>query len=153
MIKSNQKHSFHRNWIKFVSYSCRHDTFFLLYTFVIFDKVKKETQNEVIDIYNKICQELLQMDLKNLNKGIWDLLDRYKTDKVGLTKYGYKEYFPVLQHTENLNKNKYFCIEYNLYEGCSKNNCIKPSLKKEFFSKMKRYRNFIRRKLFRCIIC
>ena len=50
--------------------------------FVIFDKVKKETQNEVIDIYNKIYQEFLQMDLKNLNKGIWDLLDRYKTDKV-----------------------------------------------------------------------
>ena len=74
------------------------------------------------------------MDLKNLNKGIWDLLDRYKTDKVDLTKYGYKEYFPVLQHTESLNKNKYFCIEYNLYEGCSKNNYIKPSLKKEFFS-------------------
>ena len=134
MIKSNQKNTFHRNWLKFVSYSCRHDTFFLLYTFVIFDKVKNEKQNEVIDIYNKICQELLQMDLKNLNKGIWDLLDKYKTDRVDLTKYGYKEYFPVLQHTENLNKNKYFCIEYNLYEGCSKNNCIKPSLKKEFFS-------------------
>ena len=51
-----------------------------------------------------------------------------------ITKNGYKEYFPVWQHTENLNKNKYFCIEYNLYEGCSKNNCIKPSLKNEFFS-------------------
>ena len=50
--------------------------------FVIFDKVKKETQNEVIDIYNNIYQEFLQMDLKNLNKGICDLLDRYKTDKV-----------------------------------------------------------------------
>ena len=85
-----------------------HDTFFLLYTFVIFDKVKNEKQNEVIDIYNKICQELLQMDLKNLKKGIWDLLDRYKTDRVDLTKYGYKEYFPALQHIENINKNKYF---------------------------------------------
>ena len=134
LIKSAKEHTYNRNWPKFVSYSCRHDTFFLLYTFVIFDKVKKETQNEVINIYNKICQELLQMDLKNLNKGIWDLLDRYKTDKVDLTKYGYKEYFPVLQHTEKLDKNKYICIEYNLYEGCSKNNCIKPSLKKEFFS-------------------
>ena len=116
---SNIEHSFHRNWLKFASYSCRHDTFFLLYTFIIFDKVKIEKKDEVIDIYNKICQELLQMDLVDLNKGIWEVLDRYKTEKVDLTKYGYKEYFPVLQHTQNLNKNKYFCIEYNLYEGCS----------------------------------
>ena len=55
------------------------NTFFLLYRFVIFNKVKKENQNKVIDIYYKICQELLQMDLKDLNKGIWDLFDRYKT--------------------------------------------------------------------------
>ena len=108
---SNIEHSFHRNWLKFASYSCRHDTFFLLYTFIIFDKVKIEKKDEVIDIYNKICQELLQMDLVDLNKGIWEVLDRYKTEKVDLTKYGYKEYFPVLQHTQNLNKNKYFCIE------------------------------------------
>ena len=82
MIKSNTEYSFHRNWLKFVSYSCRHDTFFLLYTFIIFNKVKIEKKDEVIDIYNKICQELLQMDLEDLNKGILDLLDRYKTEKV-----------------------------------------------------------------------
>ena len=58
------------------------NTFFLLYRFVIFNKVKKENQNKVIDIYYKICQELLQMDLKDLNKGIWDLLDRYKPKKL-----------------------------------------------------------------------
>jgi len=87
LIKSTKENPYNRNWLKFVSYSCRQDTFFLLYMFVIFDKVKKESQNEVIDIYNKICQELLQMDLKNLNKGIWDLLDRYKTDKVDYTKW------------------------------------------------------------------
>ena len=44
LIKSTKEHTYNRNWPKFVSYSCRHDTFFLLYTFVIFDKVKKETQ-------------------------------------------------------------------------------------------------------------
>ena len=57
-----------------------------------------------MDTHNKICQELLQMDLKDLNKGIWDLLDRYKTEKVDLTKYGYKQYFSVLQHTQIQNK-------------------------------------------------
>ena len=72
------------------------------------------------------------MNLEDLNKGIWDLLERYKTVNVDLTKYGFKQYFTVLQHTQNLNKNKYFCIEYNVYEGCSKNNCIKPILKKSF---------------------
>ena len=34
------------------------------------------------------------MDLEDLNKGILDLSDRYKTEKVDLTKYGYKKYFP-----------------------------------------------------------
>ena len=72
------------------------------------------------------------MDLEDLNKGILGLLDRYKTENVDLTKYGYKKYFPVLQHTENLNKNKYFYIEYNFYDGCIKNNCIKPSKKGVF---------------------
>ena len=36
------------------------------------------------------------MDLEDLNKGILDLLDRYKTEKVDQTKYRYKEYFPFL---------------------------------------------------------
>ena len=76
MIKSNNEHSFHRNWLKYVSYSFRHDTFYLLYMFIIFNKVKIEKKDEVIDIYNKICQELLLMDLEDLNKGILDLLDR-----------------------------------------------------------------------------
>ena len=28
----------HRNWLKFKEFSCRHDSFFLLYTFVIYNK-------------------------------------------------------------------------------------------------------------------
>ena len=44
MIKSNNEHPFHRNLLNFVSYSCKHDTLFLLYTFVIYNKVKIEKQ-------------------------------------------------------------------------------------------------------------
>ena len=133
LIKANANNPFHRNWLKFKNFSCRHDTFFLIYTFVIYNRVKTEEKDEVLDIYNKISQNLLQMDLNDLNKGIWELLDKYKGKNVDLTKYGYKQYFTVLQHTQNLNKNKYFCIEYNVHEGCSKNNCIEHILKKRAF--------------------
>ena len=69
-----------------------------------------------------------------LNKGIWDILDHNKSNILDLTKYGYKQYFTVMQHIQNFTHNKYFCIEYNLYEGCSKSNCIKSSQKIEKFS-------------------
>ena len=74
------------------------------------------------------------MNLTDLNNGIWGLLEKYKNEIVDLTRYGYKQYFPFFQHTQNLIKNKNFCIEYELYEGCSKNNCIKPTRKNEYFS-------------------
>ena len=101
LIKANTNNPFHRNWLKFKNFSCRHDTFFLIYTFVIYNRVKTEEKDEVIDIYNKISQNLLQMDLEDLNKGIWELLDGYKGKNVDLTKYGYKQYFTVLQHTKS----------------------------------------------------
>ena len=38
------------------------------------------------------------MDLDDLNKGIWDLILNYKNDQFDLSRYGFKEYFTVLQH-------------------------------------------------------
>ena len=59
-LQHQGEHSFHRNWLNFVSYSCRHDTFFLLYTFVIFDKVKKESKNEAQHCLNAISGKKLE---------------------------------------------------------------------------------------------
>ena len=72
--------------------------------------------------------------MENLNNGIWDILEHNKTIILDLTKYGYKQYFTVMQHIQNFSHNKYFCIEYKLYEGCKKSNCIKTAEKTEYFS-------------------
>ena len=105
----------HRNWLKFREFSCRHDSFFLLYTFVIYNKLKIDIKDPIITNYNKITQELLQLDLENLNNGIWDILENNKTIILDLTKYGYKQYFTVMPHIQNFSHNKYFCIEYKVW--------------------------------------
>ena len=74
------------------------------------------------------------MDLENLNEGIWDLLERNKTNILDLTKYRFKQYYTVMQHIQNLSNISYFCIEYNKYDGYSKTNCIKPKIKREYFN-------------------
>ena len=42
LIKANIDNQFHRNWLNFIVYSYSHDIFFLLYTFVIYNKLKTE---------------------------------------------------------------------------------------------------------------
>ena len=123
-----------RNWLKFKEYSCRHDSFFLLYTFIIYNKTKLEKEDNIIITYNNISQHLLQMDLDDLNGGIWKILEIYKTNSCDLTKYGFKQYYTIMQHVENFVGNQYFCIEYTVIEGCSKSNCVKNIIKKEHFS-------------------
>ena len=39
-----------------------------------------------------------------------------------------------MQHIQNFSHNKYFCIEYKVYEGCKKSNCIKTAEKTEYLS-------------------
>jgi len=51
-------------------------------------------------MYNLICKEILKMELPDLNRGIWDLILKYKNSEFDLCKYGFKEYYTVLQHLE-----------------------------------------------------
>ena len=74
------------------------------------------------------------MDLNTLNKRIWELLSKYKNIDLDLTKYGYKEYYTILQYLEFMKSNKFFCIEYEIFQGCSTPNCNKKKKKIEFFS-------------------
>jgi len=51
-------------------------------------------------MYNLIYKEILKMELSDLNRGIWVLILKYKNSEFDLSKYGFKEYYTVLQHLE-----------------------------------------------------
>ena len=38
--KLNNNLAAQRNWLKYDNFSCRHDSFFLIYTFIIYNKLK-----------------------------------------------------------------------------------------------------------------
>ena len=65
------------------------------------------------------------MNLSDLNKGIWSILKKFKSNIFDLTKNGYKAFYTVMQHIENFRNKEYFCIKYNLIEGCSNINVLK----------------------------
>ena len=65
-----------RNWLKYNNFSCRHDTFFLIYAFVIYDKLKDYDKEDSIKYYSLITKDLLKMTLPELNSGIWNLLNK-----------------------------------------------------------------------------
>ena len=100
----------------------------------IHPRLKDIKDNYAINMYNIISKEILKMELVNLNKGIWNILSKYKNNNFDLTKYGFKEYYTVLQHLEIMKNNKFFCIEYEVFKGCSTPNCTLPKKIKEFFS-------------------
>ena len=68
------------------------------------------------------------------DKGIWKLLDKYKMPECDLINNNmmYKQ-FKTINQVLNLLKNKrLFCIQYNLYEGCTI--CTTPKLNDKFLS-------------------
>ena len=52
-----------RNWLKYDNFSCRHDSFFLIYIFIIYNKLKLVNDDDIIKNYNEIAKELLKMNL------------------------------------------------------------------------------------------
>ena len=82
--------NYNRNWFKFNNYSCRHDSFFLLYAFILFDILKDIKDNPIINVYNNITEELLKMNKNELNNGIWIILSKQKILELDLTANGYK---------------------------------------------------------------
>ena len=78
-------------------FSFQHDSFFLIYIFVIYNKLKDINDEDVIK-YNSISKELLKMNLSDLNKGIWSILKKFKSNNFDLTKNGYKPFYTVMQH-------------------------------------------------------
>ena len=79
--KQNNNLVAQRNWLKYDNFSCRHDSFFLIYTFIIYNKLKLINDDDKIKNYNEIAKELLKMNLSEFNKGIWPILNRFKNNK------------------------------------------------------------------------
>ena len=48
------------------------------------------------------------MDLAELNKGIWHLIDKYTDIYSDVNLTGYKEYYTIMQNIENLKKMNFF---------------------------------------------
>ena len=84
--------------------------FYYYKTFIIYKEVKDVDNNDIIKEYNNISKELLKMDLSELNKGIWNLLIKFKSTKFDLTNIGFKQFYTVMQHILNFGGQELFCI-------------------------------------------
>ena len=100
----------------------------------MYPKLKDVKDNNIVNMYNMISKEILKMDITELNKGIWNLILKYKNLEFALSKYGFKQYYTVLQHLENMKSNKYFCFKYDMLKGCSTPNCTPAENVTEYFS-------------------
>ena len=89
-----------RKWLKYNQFSCRYDTFFLLYTYIIKlnfgNNHNNSKTNYFVDIYNIISEDILKMNEDDLNIGIWEILKRYKKNYDFLEK-GFQEYYTIKQ--------------------------------------------------------
>ena len=84
-----------RKWLKLDSFSCRYDTFMFLYTFImkpLLDQVKIEHNsiNNIIHFYNMLSADILKLSNKELNEGIWNILNHYK-ENYPFIQVGYKQ--------------------------------------------------------------
>lgn len=59
---------------------------------------------------------------------------KFKFKELDLTIVGFKDYYTVMQHIENLKNIDSFCISYLKTEGCSNPDCIKLKNLEESFS-------------------
>ena len=114
-IKKNLSNN--RKWLKYNSFSRRHDSFFFIYSFAIYEDVKDIKNIDVINGYNMISKALLKMNSEELNNGIWRILNIYKNSKFDLSKKGFKKFYTIIQHIENFRNLEMFCINYTLIEG------------------------------------
>ena len=57
------------------------------------------------------------MNKNQLNDGIWKILSEQKTLELDLTSFGYRQYYTIMQHIENLRNIEYFCNHYTKFEG------------------------------------
>ena len=60
-----KKIKYFRSLLRFNMFSYRYDSFFFLYSFIIYPKLKKIKNDPILDIYNKISKTILTIPKKN----------------------------------------------------------------------------------------
>ena len=120
-----------RKWLKFNQFSCRYDSFFLFYTFIIklhYFKHNINLNHNIPELYDLISEEILNCDEKKLEEGIWIIIQKYVKNYPFLQN-GFQEYYTINQLFDKFENIESFCFKYSCIEGCS--NCIpsKESIK------------------------
>ena len=134
ILSKSQRKSYNRTFLRFNNFSCRHDSFFFLYSFIIYPTMKNIKNDPILNIYNKIANSILTSTTEELNKGIWNILSNNKNQYIDLTSEGFKKYYTVLQDIQFLKNKPEFCIKYKKLKGCSSINCSKEYIITEYFS-------------------
>ena len=122
--KDKDNVSFKRKFLKWNTNSCRYDSFFFIYCFSIHQYIKNDklyNDNEIFLLIEKIADILLKANKKKLKEGIWTILEKTKINSCDLTtdKNNYKAFNTILQVINLLKNIDIFCVQYNVYEGCS----------------------------------
>ena len=79
-IEDSINNSINKKWLKYNNYNCRNDSFFFLYIFIMNDDLLNIKNNKIIKIFNIISNDILKAGIKELNEGIWNINDKYKTN-------------------------------------------------------------------------
>ena len=124
-----QENSINRKWLKYYKNSCRYDYFMLIYNFVIRFIVEKNFEfiNDNIILFQLLSNDIMNLNINQLYKGIWQLIDIYKNNYPFLL-VNYKEYNNITQLFHRFNNNQLFCFKYESLEEC---NICTPPIKKE----------------------
>ena len=103
--------------------------FMLIFTFFIRNIVEKNLEfiNDDINLFQLLSNDIINLNINQLNRGIWSLIDIYKKNYPFLL-VNHKEYNNITQLFHRFNNNKIFCFKYESLEGC---NICTPSMKKE----------------------
>ena len=63
------------------NFNCRYDTFFCIYTFIIRSEIYSTNNvDNIINLYNLISDDILNISILGLNGGIWNIVNRYKNN-------------------------------------------------------------------------
>ncbi len=112
------------NWLKYKDNSCLYDVFTLIYFLVLEEIIKKnlvkDNIKEVITFYNNFVNSISLLEKKDLNNGIWKIIDNLKDDPLNIKLKGYKNVYAISQLFSPLNNNTIFCFEIKREEKCFK---------------------------------
>ena len=95
-----------KNWFKYNLYSCRYDSFFLVYCYTIKPKLL-DLNLEEIEIFKLISNDIISL---NEEFGIWEIINEYKSNYNFLYIY-YQHKNTCNQLFEVFNKNHNFCFK------------------------------------------